>query len=252
VLLFGQVLYAAATLVRFVRLYVSLGKARPPSAVDLAVAHCLGVMLGYFFGAFWYELTVLLFFALLQRKAFVAACAGLLLLRGLDATLLLLLTLYAASWENARLMLFFLSVLLLGLGIFFVSFDALLRRVEKKLLEFPHPAAGITAMLQSLHAVRRQILLLSWNRPGSLSILIMLTLGGWFLEWLAFFRLRPTAEQALADMLGRVMGSLHVTAGSNAGSALGALQPGVWGLLLLAAALLSARLIRVRPSRRSS
>jgi len=250
-LLFGQVLYATATLVRFARLYTSLGMARPSSAVELAGAHCLGVTLGYFFGVFWYECTILLFFAFLKRDALVAACAGLLLLRGLDATILLLLTLYAASYENMRLMLLLLSILLLGIGIFFVSFATVLKRVEKKLLEFPHPAAGILPLLRCLYAVRRQILLLSWKRQGSLSILIILTLGGWFLEWSAFFCLRPTAEQALADMLGRVMGSVYFMAGRDASGALDALQPGVWSLLALATAILTARLIRRQAFRRT-
>jgi hypothetical protein len=246
-LFFGQALYAVATLVRFFRFYTSLGMARPPFAVELALTHCLGATLGYFFGVLWYELAVLLFFAFLKRNALVAAFAALLLLRGLDAICLLFLSLYAASYESMRPMLFCLNALLLGIGFFFVSFIPILKRVEKKMLEFPRDVVGILPVIKSLYNVRRQIALLSWNRPGSLSILIILTLGGWLMEWLAFFCLRPAGDQALADMLGRVMGSFHFIAEYNAGNALEALQPGLWGLLaLLAAVILLPRAAKLR------
>ncbi|MDR1242456.1 MAG: hypothetical protein LBM00_06720 [Deltaproteobacteria bacterium] len=252
-LLFGQCLYAVAALVRFVRLYTSMGKARPPFVTGLAVTHCLGVALGYFFGVLWYELTVLFFFALQKRDTLVAAFAALLLLRGLDAALLLLLSLYAVSYEEMRPMLFCLSALLLGIGFFLFSFTAALRRAEKKILEFPQSFSGDIVILKGLHIARKQIALLSWQRRGNLSLLVLLTLSGWFAEWLAFFCLRPTAEQALADMLGRVLGSFHfIIIRSGTDKTLEALQPGIWGLSALMAAIHFARLIRIRLSQRGS
>jgi hypothetical protein len=230
-LLFGQTLYAVSMLIRFVRLYTSLGRNRPSFAIDLAVVHCLGVILGYFFGVLSYEFSILIFFALFKRNAFIAAFCALMLLRGLDATLLLLLSLCVMSYENIRIMLFCLSMLLLGIGFVFFSLETVIRRVEKKILAYPRKIAGDVGMLKLINAARGQIALLSWQRPGSLTLLVFLTLGGWFVEWLAFFCLSPAVEQALADMLGRVMGSFRFTMKADANSSLEALQPGAWCLL---------------------
>lgn len=199
--------FLLAVLLRAIRLYISLGDLRP-SFRTTCFAHVSGVVLGYLTFALSYECLVAFSCTAGSRRNFLPICYSLMILRSFDAVAMLIFAFAAMPLQDMRFLILFLVLIILVIWIIIYGFDPIATRLERKILTHPKPFAGDRLLLQKLHLFRNSLAKLPWERRGTLPLIIALSIGSWFLEWLAMYLYFSAAFPAALVIVDRVAGSL--------------------------------------------
>lgn len=211
-------LLLCATLIRALRLYLSLGKLRP-QLLYICLAHFAGVSLGYLTGAFVYELVVILFLSHRQWKNIIPVLFSLMLIRGFDAVILLSMALGITSESYMRQLVFFLIVLMVLIWICIYAIIPLLHRFERNMLELQTPVKNDVGIVRYSYTLRQNLSKLPWKKKGTIAMIALVSLFAWLLEWLSIY-LFINATDALNVVVGRVSKSLGILITNDSGNAI--------------------------------
>ena len=212
---FALLFMLVATAVRAARLYISLGVLRT-SLFRTNTIHFVGAALGYLIGAFVYELTVIVLCAYKDRSKAVPTLLALILVRIFDAFILVVVIFFFTTLSDSRI-LFFALLLLLALmwGIMF-ALSPILRRLERNLLELNRVNRKDAWFLRQSYQLRQSLNKLPWEKKGTISMVLSLSVIGWVFEWMAVALVIPVSGDAVAVIINRVGGSFGIALGVNA------------------------------------
>lgn len=231
----ASLVFLLAVVLRAIRFYISLGDLRPPFR-RTCFAHFAGVVLGYLTVALSYECLVAFSCASGARRNFFPVCYSLMILRSFDAVAMLVFAFAVMPLQDMRFLILFLVLIILIIWIVIYGFDPIATRLERKILTHPKSFAGDRFLLQSLHLFRNSLAKLSWERKGTLPLIVALSIGSWFLEWLAMYLYFSAAFPASLVIVDRVAGSLGFVRAMDM-SAYTALMPVVYLTTVLLAVL---------------
>lgn len=194
-------------LLRAMRLHISLGMLRPAFRTTCAM-HFSGVALGYLTLAMAYEGIVLAACSRKSRGNIFPVLYSLMILRSFDAVALLVFALIAMPMQDIRFLSLFLLMLIVLIWVVVYGIEPIIARFERNILTYPAPFAGDRRLLRWACHFRQSLKLLPWKRRGTLAIIVVLSLGSWFLEWLTLYVFLDAARPAALAIVDRVGVSL--------------------------------------------
>lgn len=233
ILIAAWVLLLLATLIRGMRLYISLGALRP-GLFYAVMAHFVGVSIGFFTGAFVYEVIVILFFSMRHWNRVVPTLLSLMLIRGFDAVILLAMALSIASMGEMNRLIFFLAILLALIWVSIYSITPILHRFERNMLEVKTPFRYDTKIIQCSCKLRQSLGKLPWAKKGTIAMIMVMSMLAWLLEWLSVYLLLNSGGSAVKTVVDRVGRSVGIVFGSDKVYwAYNMLMPFIYGVTVL-------------------
>lgn len=214
ILITAGALLLLATLIRGLRLYISLGALRP-GLFYAVMAHFVGVSIGFLTGAFVYEMIVILFFSVRHWNRAIPTLLSLMLLRGFDAVILLGMALSIASMGEMNKLIFFLAILLALIWVCIYSITPILHRFERNMLEVKTPFAHDIKIIQYSCKLRQSLGKLPWAKKGTIAMIMVMSMLAWLLEWLSVYLLLSSGGAAVKTVVDRVGRSVGIVFGSD-------------------------------------
>jgi len=91
----------------------------------------------------------------------------------------------------------------------------ILKRIERTLLENRLPASRTASLIAFCHTLRRHLMRLPWEKKGTSSALLLLTVTAWLLEWMSIFLFAGSEVEAIKSVINRVGYSLSFQSAVN-------------------------------------